>query len=64
MFVMLSKEGISASPDRIKAVRDYPTSRNLKDVRAFLGLASFYRRLIQGFSAVAKPLTELTKKNR
>jgi hypothetical protein len=44
-------------------VGDYPTPKNVKDVRAFLGLASFYRRLLQDFATIAKPLTELTKED-
>ena len=61
---MLSVEGVSASPVKIKAVRNYTTPKNVKDFRAYFGLASFYRRLIQDFAAVAKPLTELAKKDR
>ena len=61
---VLSEKVVSASPDKIKAVRNYPIHKNVKDVRAYLGLASFYRRLIQDFATVAKPLTELTKKDR
>jgi hypothetical protein len=61
---VLSEKGVSASPDKIKAVRNYPTPKNVKDVRTYLGLASFYQRLIQDFSSVTKPLTELTKKDR
>jgi hypothetical protein len=41
---VLSERGISVSPEKVKAVREYPTPRNVKDVRSFLGLASFYRR--------------------
>ena len=61
---VLSEKGVSASPDKIKAVRDYTTPKNVKDVRAFLGLASFYLRLVHDFATIAKPLTELTKKDR
>jgi len=60
---VLSEKGVAASPDKIKAVRNYPTPKNVKDVGAYLVLASFYRRLIQDFAAVAKPLTEITKKD-
>ena len=38
---VLSKDGFSASADKVKAVKDYPTPKNAKDVRAFLGLCSF-----------------------
>jgi len=36
---VLSEKGVSASPDKEKAVRDYPTPKNVEEVRAFLGLA-------------------------
>jgi hypothetical protein len=58
----VSAEGISVSPDKVKAVREYPTSKNMKVVRLFLGLASFYPRLIPKFADLAKPLTKLTRK--
>jgi hypothetical protein len=61
---VLSKRGVSASPDKVKAVRDYPPPKNVRDIRAFVGLASFYRRLVPNFAAIAKPLTELTQKDR
>ena len=51
-------------PSQIKTVREYPTPKSVKDVRSFLGLASFYRRLVQNFAKTAKPLTILTRKNR
>jgi len=47
---VLSQEGITASPDKVKAVQNYPTPANVKDVRAFLGLAAFYRRLVPDFA--------------
>jgi hypothetical protein len=54
---VLSDKGVPASPDKVKAVREYPVPKNVKDVRAFLGLASFYRRLVRGFAETAKPLS-------
>jgi hypothetical protein len=61
---ILSERGISASPDKVKAVREYPTPKSEKDVRALLGLTSFYRRLMPNFAELAKPLTTLTRKNK
>jgi len=61
---ILYENGVSASPDKIKAVRKYPTPKNVTDVRAYLGVAPFFRRLVQEFAAVVKPFTELTKKDR
>jgi len=39
-------------------VRDYPAPRNFIDVHAFLGLASFYKKLVPGFAEAAKPIKE------
>jgi hypothetical protein len=61
---VLSQDGVTASPEKLKAVEAYPTPRNVKDVRVFLGLASFYRRLVPDFAELAKPLTTLTRKDQ
>ena len=45
-------------------MKEYPTPKNARDVRAFIGLASFYRRIVPNFAEVAKPLTVLTRKNQ
>jgi hypothetical protein len=47
---VLSEDGISASPDKMKGAKNYPVPQNVKDVRAFLGLASFYGRLVPNFA--------------
>ena len=49
---------------KIKAVQDYPRPVTKKDVRAFLGLVGYYRRLIPNFASIAVPLTDLTKKRQ
>jgi hypothetical protein len=61
---VLSEKGITASPDKIKAVKQYPTPMGVKDVTAFIGLASFYRRLVSDFAELAKPLTTLMRKDQ
>ena len=61
---ILSERGVGASPEKVKAAQSYPTPKSVRDVRAFLGLACFYRRLVKGFADTAKPLIELTKKDR
>jgi hypothetical protein len=45
-----SRDGITASHDKVKSVRQYSVSKNVKEVRSFLGLASFYRRLVPKFA--------------
>jgi hypothetical protein len=61
---VLSHTGIEASDNKIKAVKQYPVSTSVKDVRAFLGSCSFYRLLVPHFVDIAKPLTQVTKKDQ
>ena len=49
------------SPDKVRAVVEWPKPSSVKDVRSFLGLAGFYQRFIKNFSLKARPLTELTR---
>jgi hypothetical protein len=60
---IVSRDGIQASPAKTQAVRDFPVPRNEREVRSFLGLASFYRRLGPNFAQHAKPLTKLLRKD-
>ena len=59
----VSVEGIKVSSCKVKAIQEWPIPKTVKQVRSFVGLANFYRKFIKGFSAIAKPLTELTKKD-
>jgi hypothetical protein len=59
---VVTNDGVTASPDKIKLVRQYPVPRNVREVRSFLGLASFYRRLFPKFADIAKSLTQLIRK--
>ena len=61
---ILSENGISPSPEKVKAAQNYPTPKNVRDVRAFLALVSFYRRLMPDFAHIAKALTVLTRKDQ
>ncbi|UYV70247.1 K02A2.6-like [Cordylochernes scorpioides] len=60
---VVSNEGIAPDPEKIISIRKFSTPRTVKDVRAFLGLCSYYRRFIREFSKVALPLQILTRKN-
>jgi transposase InsO family protein len=60
---VISATGISTDPRKIETVKDWPVPSCLRDVRAFLGLASYYRRFVKGFAKIASPLHEMTRKN-
>ncbi|XP_063802613.1 uncharacterized protein LOC134979934 [Pseudophryne corroboree] len=53
---------IRPEPAKVEAILNWPRPSNQKQVRAFLGLAGYYRRFVPQYSTLAKPLTDLTKK--
>ena len=60
---VVSEHGVKTDPQKLKAVQGYPVPRDVKALRSFLGLASYYRRFVPAFSSVAGALHALTKKD-
>jgi hypothetical protein len=54
---IISAGGISVDPSKVKDVLSWKTLQNVSDIRSFLSLAGYYRRFIEGFSKISKPMT-------
>lgn len=64
MAYTITEHGITPDPAKIEAVTNFLVPKGVKDVQSFIGLAGYYRKFIQNFSKIARPLTKLTKKNK
>jgi hypothetical protein len=60
---VVSGKGLSPDASKVLAVRNFPVPQNVKDVQSFLGFCTYYRRFICDFANIARPLSDLTKKN-
>ena len=59
---ILTPDGISPQPDKLKAIKEMPQPKNPKEIRQVLGLTGYYRKFIPCYSDLTKPLTKLTRK--
>uniref|UniRef100_A0A3B1JQK1 Gypsy retrotransposon integrase-like protein 1 n=2 Tax=Astyanax mexicanus TaxID=7994 RepID=A0A3B1JQK1_ASTMX len=57
---VVSEDGVETDPEKIEALKTWPSPMNLKELRSFLGFAGYYRRFIQNYSKIVKPLNDLT----
>lgn len=59
---MISTNGVKVHEEKIQAIRDWPYPRNITELHGIPGLCAYYRRFMRGFSQLAAPLIDLTKK--
>ena len=60
---IVSEEGIRVDLKKIEVILEWKPSRNVTEVRSFLGLVGYYKRFVKGFSMTAAPMTRLLQKN-
>jgi Reverse transcriptase (RNA-dependent DNA polymerase) len=60
---IVSESGVAVDQVKVKAVKDWPTLTSAKDIQQFLGLAQYYHKFIEGFAKLARPLTDLLRKD-
>jgi hypothetical protein len=61
---ILTVEGVAVDLGKVETVSNWQQPTNVSEIRSFLGLAGYYRRFIEGFSKIARPITELLKKEK
>jgi len=61
---IIGSDGVRPDPNKVSAIFRFPIPRNQKNIKQFLGLIGYYRRFIPQFSKIARPLTDLLKKDR
>jgi hypothetical protein len=59
---VIGKNGVQVHQEKIRAIIEWPTPRNVTKLKSFLGLCTYYRKFVKGFSQLTAPLTNLTKK--
>nr|GEW29336.1 putative reverse transcriptase domain-containing protein [Tanacetum cinerariifolium] len=59
---MIDSQGIHVDPAKIESIKDWASPKSPTEIRQFIGLIGYYRRFIEGFSKIAKPMTKLTQK--
>ena len=59
---IMGVDGVKVHEEKIRAIRDWPVPQDVTTLRGFLGICTYYKKFVKGFSQLATPLTDLTKR--
>ena len=59
---IIGEQGVQVHQEKIREIIEWPTPKNIKELKSFLGLCTYYHKFVKGFSQLTTPLTNLTKK--
>ena len=61
---LISADGISPLPEKLDSIKNMPAPKDLKEIKQFLGLTGYYKKIVPRFVDISRPLTQLMKKQR
>ena len=59
---IIGVDGVRVHEEKIRAIREWPESKNVTELQGFVGICTYYWKFVKGFSQLVAPLTDLTKK--
>ena len=60
---VIGQDGVMVDMEKIRAILEWPRTKSLIELRGFIGICTYYRKFVKGFSQLTSPLTDLTKKD-
>jgi hypothetical protein len=59
---IINRDGLAVDPNKVAAILDWKAPKDVRGIKSFIGMAGYYRRFIEGFSKIARPMTSLLAK--
>ena len=60
---IIGKDGVKVDMEKIKAIIEWPRPKNFTELRALIGICTYYRKFVNGYSQLTSPITDLRKKD-
>jgi hypothetical protein len=59
---IINRDGLVVDPKKVAAILDWKAPKDVRGIKSFFGMVGYYRRFIEGFSTIARPMTTLLAK--